>query len=71
MCVDIKKNKRVKVEIEFSIQYGISWSQPQAFDSWRKKKRLANLNREKPKNIENKKVVKLKQYWDRFYRCVY
>lgn len=35
------------------------------------KKRLANLNREKPKNIENKKVVKLKQYWDRFYRCVY
>lgn len=37
----------------------------------KKKKRLANLNREKPKNIENKKVVKLKQYWDRFYRCVY
>lgn len=31
-----------------------------------KKKRLANLNREKPKNVENKKVVKLKQYWDRF-----
>lgn len=40
MYVDIKKNKRDKVEIEFLIQYGISWSQPQAFDSWRKKNAL-------------------------------
>lgn len=58
MRVGLKKNGSVKVEIEFLIQYGISWSQPQVSDSWKKKKKpnqkgLANLNRKNP--VEHRK----------------
>lgn len=66
MCVDIKKIRGLRLKLNFQFSMEFHDLNLKLLIREEKKKRLANLNREKPKNIENKKVVKLKQYWDRF-----